>query len=133
MTRVSSDLSTRYGAPRTWQRPAVIIVSVLVVAAFLGWLAWAVWFHATPEVRSELGTYTVDSSSQVTVVVDVQLDEGAEDVECRVSALASDHSAVGELVFEPEDGRNERSFRTERLADAVSLVGCTAKGQPRPQ
>jgi len=133
MTRVSSDLSSRYGAPRAWQRPTLIAVSTLLAAAFLGWLAWATWIHATPPVRSELISFDATRAARVSAVVEVRLAEDAEDAECRLRALAQDHSVVGELVFTPVDGRNEQSFRVERQANSVTLLGCTAKGQQRPQ
>ena len=52
---------------------------------------------------------------------------------CTLRAFAEDHSTVGELAFEPVDGRNEVTLRTERRATSVTLLGCTAPGQPRPR
>ena len=45
---------------------------------------------------------------------------------CLLRAIAEDHTTVGEVAFEPVDGRNEVSVRTERRATSVELVGCTA-------
>lgn len=139
MSRVSPDqpgpavdLADRYGR-RASRRPLAITLTVLLAAAFLGWLAWATWFHATPEVRSEFISFTVHDEHRVTAVVEVDLDDGARDPECVLRVLAEDHSVVGERAFEPVDGRNTEEIRTEREATSVTLVGCTADGQPRPQ
>ena len=47
MTGVSTDLSSRYGTAGGRQRQVVIALCVVLAAAFLGWVAWAAWFHAT--------------------------------------------------------------------------------------
>jgi hypothetical protein len=132
MGGVTTDLAERYGSARTGYRPVVVGAVVVVATAFLGWLAWAAWFHGTPDVESELTGYTVVDLHESTARVTVVLGDGV-DATCRVRALAGDHTTVGELSFRPEDGRNEVSIRTEREATAVELIGCTAEGQPRPQ
>lgn len=110
----------------------LLVIAVLVGAIALGWLVWAGWFHSTPRASSQLATFAVVDTHTATAVVDVQL-EDATDANCRVRALAEDHVVVGELNFEPQDGRNEVTIRTERKASSVDLVGCTAEGQARPQ
>lgn len=129
---MTDALSDRYGTPRRWQRPATIVLSVVVAVVFLGWLAWVAWFHGSPEVESDLQTYDFVSEHEVTAVVTVSLADGVE-ADCRIRALAADHSVVGEDSFTPVDGRNEVSLRTERAATSVELVGCTSEDQPRPQ
>jgi hypothetical protein len=111
----------------------VLVGAVAVVAAvFLGWLAWTAVFHATPAVESELTSYDVVDDGSASAVVIVSL---ADDVvaSCRIRAFADDHTTVGEVAFEPVDGRNEVTLRTERRATSVTLLGCTAPGQPRPR
>jgi hypothetical protein len=132
MTGVSTDLSSRYGSAPIRQRQVVIALCVALAAAFLGWVAWAAWFHATPSVTSELVSFRIVDAHEATAVLEVDLEGDAEDVTCRVQALASDHSVVGEQSFSPVDGRNEVSLRTEREATSVSKLGCTAEGQSRP-
>jgi type II secretory pathway component PulM len=133
MTGVSTDLSSRYGtAPRT-QRVVVIGVSVLLVTAFLVWVVWAAVSQGTPSVTSELASFKVVDAHRATAVVEVDLDGDAKDAQCRVQAVAADHSVVGELTFSPVDGRNEVSIRTEREATSVAKLGCTAQGQSRPR
>jgi len=130
MDRVSADLAERYGTRQPWRRTALVAGAAVLALAFLGWLAWATWFHATPSVESELSTFKIVDQHEATAVIDVSVVDGA-DASCRVRALAADHSVVGETSFTPRDGSNAVSVRTERMADSVDLVGCTADGQPR--
>ncbi len=127
-----TDLADRYGTPSPVRRRVLLLVVVVVAAAFLGWLAWTAVFHANPVVESELTSYEVVDDGSASAVVTVSL---ADDVvaSCRIRAFAEDHTTVGELAFEPVDGRNEVTLRTERRATSVTLLGCTAPGQPRPR
>jgi hypothetical protein len=110
-----------------------VVAGVAVLGlVFVGWVAWAAWFHGSPTVESELTAYDVVSEHAATAVVQVSLEEGA-DASCRVRALAEDHTTVGELAFAPTDGRNEVEVRTERRATSVELVGCTTPDQQRPR
>jgi hypothetical protein len=125
-----TDLADRYGAPSPVRRRVLVVTIAAVAAAALAWLAWAAWFHASPAVESELTSYDVVDDGSATAVVTVAL---ADDVvaSCRIRAFAEDHTTVGEIAFEPVDGRNEVTLRTERRATSVTLLGCTAPGQPR--
>jgi hypothetical protein len=127
-----TDLADRYGVPSPVRRRVLVVTIAAVAAAALAWLAWTAWFHASPEVESELTSYDVVDDGSASAVVTVSL---AEDVvaSCRIRAFAEDHSTVGELAFEPVDGRNEVTLRTERRATSVTLLGCTSPGQPRPR
>lgn len=126
------DLADRYGAPSPVRRRVLVGVLALLVAGSLAWLAWAAWFHATPTVQSELVAWTVVDDHEVGASVNVELEDEAQ-ASCLVRAIAADHTTVGEVAFEPVEGRNEVSVRTERRATSVELVGCTADGQPRPR
>lgn len=125
-------MADRYGGPSPTRRRVLLALVAAVVALALGWLAWTAWFHATPPVKSELTTWTIDDDHQVSATVTVQLEDGVT-ASCVLSALAEDHLTVGEVAFEPVNGTNEVSIRTERRATAVTLRGCTAPGQPRPR
>ncbi len=126
----------RYGAPAPWRRRALIAVSVVVPLAFGGWLVWATVSNVSPDVQSQLiGFDTVDEHSST---AEVRVDFGSDDVvaTCKLRAYAEDHTVVGELSFtaEPAQGtRYEQTVRTERLATAVELVGCTTPDQARPR
>ena len=125
-------LADRYGTPSPVRRRVLAGAVVLVAAAAAGWLAWATWFHATPAVQSELVTWSVVDEHEASATVTVALEEGVT-ATCVVRALAEDHMTVGELAFAPTDGANEVAVRTDRRATSVTLVGCTAEGQPRPR
>ena len=127
------DLADRYGAPAPWRRRAVIGASVVVVAAFLVWLGWSTWLQSNPAVESDLVGYSVKGEHEATARIAVRFGDDSVRATCLLRAYAEDHSVVGELAFTPVDGRNTEDVRTDREATSVTLVGCTAEGQPRPQ
>ncbi len=130
-------MSDRYGAPSPARRAWVIAGSGLVGIAALGWLAWAVWFHSTPEVQSSLRGYDVVDVHRTTASVAVRTDDAAVEARCVVRAIGEDHSVVGEVDFTVSGvaGTTTRdvSLRTEREATSVELVGCTTGEQSRPR
>ena len=129
-------LSERYGAPAPWRRRAVIAASTLVAAVFLGWLAWTVYEHSTPEVTSELETFSIEDDHSATAVVVVVMDNADVRASCTLRAYAADHTTVGELTFTPDPSEGQRqveTIRTERRATSVENIGCTAPGQDQPR
>ena len=138
---VMSDVSLaeRYGAPSPLGRRMLVGVSVLVSVVFLAWLGWTALSHGTPEVRSDMVTYTIDGEHAATVRIDVRIADDDVVATCRLRAHAEDHTVVGELAFEvtaADLGAGnilERVVRTEREATSIELLGCTAPGQQRPQ
>ena len=127
------DLADRYGAPSPWRGRTLLVASVVVAAAFLGWLGWTIWDQSTPEVRSSLVGYDIVDQHRADATVEVSLSDDDVQATCLLRAYAEDHSVVGELLFAPEDGRSTQSVRTERRATSVELLGCTAPGQNRPR
>jgi uncharacterized protein DUF4307 len=128
----STDLQDRYGAPRPRRRRVLVAGCVVLGAAFLGWLGWAVWAQATPEVQSSLVGFDIVDEHRSTATVEVQVDDDVR-ASCTLRAYAEDHTVVGELVFTPTDGQSKQDVRTERRATSVELLGCTAPGQNRPR
>lgn len=124
-------LARRYGRPGPGR--GVLALATVIAVAFLGWLAWATWDHATPVVESELSGFDVTDDHAATAYVDVALHGDAAGARCLVRAVSADHTPVGELSWIPTDGRNDVVIRTERRATSVELVGCTAPGQQRPR
>ena len=128
-------LADRYGAPAPWRRRAVIVASVVVAAAFLGWLGWTAWEHANPPVESSLVSFHVEGEHAVAAKVEVRLRDDSVEAQCLLRAYAEDHTVVGELSFKPDPTAAqplEETIRTERAATSVQMVGCTAPGAPRP-
>ena len=128
-----SRVADRYGRPAPWRRTAVVAASGLIGVLALSWLAWSTFFHASPEVSSELVGWEVVDDNEVTARVEVVI--RADDVTptCVVRAYAEDHTVVGEARFTAEQGRNDVEVRTERRATSVESVGCTTPGQSRPR
>jgi hypothetical protein len=109
---------------------------VALAVVFAAWLGWTVYEHATPQVTSELETFSVDDDHHVTAVLVVSLDSDGVRASCTLRAYAEDHTTVGELTFTPDPGQGRRqvqTIRTERRATSVEKVGCTAPGQNQPR
>jgi hypothetical protein len=129
-------LAERYGAPAPWRRRALITASVALALAFVVWLAWSVYEHATPRVTSELEGWSVEDDHTVTAVLVVHMDSSDVKASCTLRATAEDHTTVGELTFTPDPSKGRRqveTIRTERRATSVDRIGCTAPGQDRPR
>jgi hypothetical protein len=132
-----TDLAKRYGAPSRPRRPVVIMLAVVLAAALIGWLAWATFLHARPEVTSQLVGFRVHGQHSATATFTVVRRSADVRASCVLQASAADHATVGQLTVRVASGDTEqrltRSMRTERQASAVDLVGCTAPGQSQPR
>jgi len=129
-------MADRYGAPSPGRRRALIGVIVAVAVVFAVWLGWTVYEHATPQVTSELETFSVEDDHTVTAVLVVTLADSDVQASCTLRAYAEDHTTVGELTFTPDptEGRRQvQTIRTDRRATSVESQGCTAPGQDRPR
>jgi len=129
-------LDERYGAPAPWRRRALVAGSVALATVFLAWLAWTVYEHSTPEVTSELETFSIVDDHSATAVLLVSLDDADVRASCTLRAYAEDHTTVGELTFTPDPSKGRRqveTVRTERRATSVESIGCTAPGQDQPR
>ncbi|HWJ65326.1 MAG TPA: DUF4307 domain-containing protein [Nocardioides sp.] len=128
------DLADRYGAPSRGRRIGLLAVAAVVVVGFLGWLLWAMLFHADPAIASEEIGHDIVDDHLATIEVRIDIDEGVEDPTCALRAISHDKAIVGETTFEPDpaDGPvHEIEVRTERRATTVEWIGCRAAGQPR--
>lgn len=129
-------LEERYGAPSRSRRLLLVLGAGAVAAAFLGWLAWAMWFHSDPAVSSELIGFDVVDDHTATAVLRVEYGDGPVDAECSLRAVAEDKTVVGQVSFspDPDEGPDyEVEIATERRATTVERLGCTTEGQPRPR
>jgi hypothetical protein len=135
----SAALGDRYGAPRPGRRRLLILAVGTVVALFLGWVAWATWFHSTPRIDSSLISFEVVDDNQAVARLGVRRADASVVGTCTLRAFSEDHTTVGELVFRVPEGTAPlrqtitKVVRTERRATSVELLGCLAPGQPRPR
>jgi len=129
-------LNDRYGAPSPLRRRATIAAAAALAVVFAAWLGWTVYEHSTPQVTSELETFSVQDDHHVTAVLVVSLDAVDVKASCTLRAYAEDHTTVGELTFTPDPTQGKRqvqTIRTDRRATSVESQGCTAPGQDRPR
>lgn len=130
------SLPARYGRPSRGQQLLLVGGVGLIAVVFLGWLAWATWFHADPAVSSQLVTSDIVDDHTATAVIRVQYGDGPVDADCTVRAIAEDKVVVGQVSFSPDPDEgpdHEVEIATERRATAVESLGCTTEGQPRPR
>ena len=119
----------RYGAPRPWMRPAVLVGSALLGLLFLAWLVWAGLHHAQPAVAERLRAYRVLDDSTVSATIDIERRPGVG-VVCLLEAQAADHFVVGERRVHIPPGPEPaltRTYRitTERPATNAVLDSCS--------
>lgn len=134
MSTTEDSLARRYGAPSRGPRIGIRLLAGIVSVGFLGWLAWAILFHANPEIASEEIGHEIVDDHTATIEVRIEIDEGIEDPTCALRAISHDKAIVGETTFspDPDDGPvHEVEVRTERRATTVEWLGCKAPGQPR--
>ncbi|GAA1546843.1 DUF4307 domain-containing protein [Nocardioides humi] len=133
MSTPADNLSERYGAPSRGRRTALVVGAAAVAVAFLGWLLWAMLFHANPAVSSEEIGHEVVDDHTATIRVRVTYGDGPVDATCVARAISHDKAVVGEQTVTPgrEGAVQEITVRTERRATTVEWIGCKAAGQPR--
>ena len=131
------SLAERYGTGRRTASRVTALVAGVVVVLGLAWLGWAIWSASNPDVQSSLTSYEVVDAHQVRAEVTVHTRSADVRATCTLRASGQDHSVVGERTFVVHgvDGatRRELSFRTEREATSVELIGCTTADQKRPR
>jgi hypothetical protein len=129
VTQQDPRIAQRYAAqPSRW--PKVFLALGVALSVLLAvWLAWAIWVHSTPEITSDLVRWNVVDDHTATATLDVDMTSDATNPSCLLRAYAEDHTVVGDASFEPKDGRNQVSIRTERRATSVEKIGCTTDHQ----
>ena len=122
-------MAERYGTHRPVRRLALIVASVLVVGAALGWLAWAVWFQSNPAIQAAVAGFDVKGQHRVDTTVQIRLRDRFVKGTCLLRASAVDHTIVGERTFRVQDAAHtyQRVYpvRTEREATTVEIIRCT--------
>jgi hypothetical protein len=133
VTASAPDLAERYGTPSRARRPLLVALVTLLAVVGLGWLVWTAVEHSRPQVTSQLVRYDVAGEHAATAGFTVVRRDPGVRATCLLRAFAADHSIVGELNVPVSSGpltqRVDRTVRTERRADSVDLIGCSASGQ----
>ena len=126
----SSDFSyeDRYGvkASKGWKLPAAIIAIVGII-----WILWAGLFHATPEFRTTLISFSVTSDEEVSIRYSVQRKDASTLATCTLQARDAQKNVVGEIEDEITPGRTsfERitEIPTRSAAATASVARCRVK------
>jgi hypothetical protein len=126
----SSEFSyeDRYGvkASKGWKLPAAIIALVGII-----WIFWAGLFHATPEFRTTLISFSVLSDEEVSIRYSVQRKDDSTLATCTLQARDVQKNVVGEIEDEITPGRTsfERvtEIPTRSAAATASVARCRVK------
>ncbi len=122
-------LSERYGRPpRGSSRRWKIVAAAIAAGVALGWVVWAAWGQSHDSVGALVQSFRVTSPHDVRVTIQVSR-TSSQAVQCTVSALATDHSQVGQsLVSIPAGPSSTRVVtivvKTERLATSADVADC---------
>ena len=85
MSGVDQTLTERYAAPPAWLRRLVVVGVAVVVLVTLGWVAWATFVQATPQVESELQGWDVVDVHHVTASLRVTVHDASSHPRCTPS------------------------------------------------
>jgi hypothetical protein len=121
-------MAERYGRPalaRRWVGLAAIAIGVLVL---LGWAVWAALGQSHRGVGGLVESFDVRSPHQVAVTVQITR-RSTDPVQCTITAIATDHTEVGQRVLRLPAGATgtrtlTRVVRTEREATSADVVDC---------
>jgi hypothetical protein len=121
------SLATRYGRPARSRYTGPAVVALLAVV-LLAWAVWAALGQSHDAVGGLVQSFRVTSPHEVSVTVQITRTSTGP-VRCRLSAVAEDHSQVGETVVRiPSGPSGTRSLtttiKTERTATTAVVAGC---------
>jgi hypothetical protein len=131
-----STLDERYGTTGPARHKGVVALAVVVVAAALSWLVWAMLEQGRPEAQSALVGFEADGPHAAVATFDVVRSSAEVEASCLLRAFSADHAIVGEANVVVGPGGQERqrlteTVRTEREATSVEMVGCVTDDQTR--
>lgn len=120
--------AVRYPRP-TRRRPLLIAVVAVVAAIGLGWLIWAAYEHANPEVSGAIHVFSIPSAQKVTFTLTVQRRDPSVPVSCAVIAQASNFETVGQKTISLPGATSQlvdlqEELKTIRQATSVSVSQC---------
>jgi hypothetical protein len=126
----ASDFSyeDRYGIKpaKGWKLPATLIAVVGI-----SWLIWAGLFHAKPEFRITLISFSIVSDEEVSIRYAIVRNDPSTPATCTLQAKDVDKNVVGEIEDEITPGRasfEQVSSIPTRSAAATAIVArCRVK------
>ena len=126
----ASDFSyeDRYGfkPAKGWKLPATLIAVVGI-----SWLIWAGLFHAKPEFRITLISFSIVSDEEVSIRYAIVRNDPSTPATCTLQAKDVDKNVVGEIEDEITPGRatfEQVSSIPTRSAAATAIVArCRVK------
>lgn len=119
----SSEFSyeDRYGIKPSmgWKLPATILATIGIV-----WIFWAGLFHATPEFRTTLISFSIVSDEEISIRYSVQRKDPSTRATCTLQARDFDKNIVGEIEDEITPGRAsfERITSIPTRSSAVTAI-----------
>ncbi len=131
-TEAAERLRSRYPRARV-PRPIAIVAVGVLAAIGIGWLVWAGWTYATPQVDAQVASYAVKDDQSVSVVLTVERRDPSIPATCRVVAQATDFETVGEVEVAVPPGEDRLlnqnvTIVTLRRATTAVAKGCTSGG-----
>jgi hypothetical protein len=106
--------------------PAAIIATVGII-----WIFWAGLFHATPEFRTTLISFSVTSSEEISIRYSVQRKDSSTVATCTLQARDVAKNVVGEIEDEitpgPADFERITTIPTRSAAVTAGVARCRVK------
>jgi uncharacterized protein DUF4307 len=127
-TAAEQAMAERYGRTSPGRRWAGIVAMAIGVLALLGWVVWAALAQSHNSVGGLVESYDVRSPHEVSVTVQITR-TSTDAVHCTITAIATDHTEVGQRVVRlPAGPSGTRTIttvvRTEREATTADVVDC---------
>jgi hypothetical protein len=118
----------RYGIKpsKGWKLPATILAIIGII-----WIFWAGLFHASPEFRTTLISFSVISDKEISIRYEVQRNDANTPATCTLQARDIDKNIVGEIEDEITPGIASlvrvTSIPTRSAAVTATVARCRVK------
>lgn len=106
-----------------------MVVSSLVAALFLGWLAWVIVDQSDPAARVEVSAYEVLDDQSVRIRIQAKFRDDQVQGSCTFGTTAESHSPAGDTTLSFDEiraaGNSWVVIRTLERATTVEKKSCT--------